>query len=155
MTRSRPRAFLQERPRPEFAAMATMMEPNPVTGVKEPYFSKRTQLSRMLTGSMLIIIMVSYIECKSNLPKLDSWWPIGNLMGRLKGDEPQYSNQDPYRSKSFPPRELGCSRGPVGFNFYSAKYTADSRCGTPVSATPSRSVNMLLLLCVHLPSCVW
>lgn len=79
--------------------MATMMEPNPVTGVKEPYFPKRTQLSRMLTGSMVIIIMVSYTECESNLPKLVSRWPIGNLMGGLGCDEPQYSNQDP----SFPP----------------------------------------------------
>ncbi|XP_011619642.1 anoctamin-7 isoform X1 [Takifugu rubripes] len=51
----------EERPRPEFAAMATMMEPNPVTGVKEPYFPKRTQLSRMLTGSMVIIIMLCVV----------------------------------------------------------------------------------------------
>lgn len=48
----------QERPRPEFTAMAPTMEPNPVTGVKEPYFPEKTRLSRMMTGSMVIIMMV-------------------------------------------------------------------------------------------------
>uniref|UniRef100_A0A8C4EQ98 Anoctamin n=1 Tax=Dicentrarchus labrax TaxID=13489 RepID=A0A8C4EQ98_DICLA len=51
----------EERPRPEFAAMAPTMEPNPVTGVKEPYFPEKTRLSRMFTGSMVIIMMVSII----------------------------------------------------------------------------------------------
>uniref|UniRef100_A0A671URQ0 Anoctamin n=1 Tax=Sparus aurata TaxID=8175 RepID=A0A671URQ0_SPAAU len=48
----------EERPRPEFAAMAPTMEANPVTGVKEPYFPEKTRLSRMFTGSMVIIMMV-------------------------------------------------------------------------------------------------
>ena len=48
----------QERPRPEFAAMAPSMEQNPVTGVKEPYFPAKARFARMLTGSMVIIIMV-------------------------------------------------------------------------------------------------
>lgn len=50
----------QERPRPEFAAMAPTMEPNPVTGVKEPYFPEKTRLARVFTGSMVIIMMVRY-----------------------------------------------------------------------------------------------
>lgn len=50
--------FFKERPRPEFAAMAPTMEQNPVTGVKEPYFPEKTRLSRMFTGSMVIIMMV-------------------------------------------------------------------------------------------------
>uniref|UniRef100_A0A8C3SNI2 Anoctamin n=1 Tax=Chelydra serpentina TaxID=8475 RepID=A0A8C3SNI2_CHESE len=48
----------EERPRPEFAAMAPQMEQNPITGVKEPHFPKQDRLSRMLTGSMAIVIMV-------------------------------------------------------------------------------------------------
>ena len=51
---------VQERPRPEFAAMAPAMEENPVTGVKEPYFPEKARLSRMLTGSMVIVIMVRH-----------------------------------------------------------------------------------------------
>uniref|UniRef100_A0A672HD48 Anoctamin n=1 Tax=Salarias fasciatus TaxID=181472 RepID=A0A672HD48_SALFA len=51
----------EERPRPEFAAMAPTMEENPVTGVKEPYFPEKTRLSRMFTGSMVIIMMVRTI----------------------------------------------------------------------------------------------
>uniref|UniRef100_A0A8C9RA63 Anoctamin n=1 Tax=Scleropages formosus TaxID=113540 RepID=A0A8C9RA63_SCLFO len=51
----------EERPRPEFAAMAPTMEHNPVTGVKEPYFPKRARLSRMLTGSMVIVVMAGNI----------------------------------------------------------------------------------------------
>uniref|UniRef100_A0A7N4P3N4 Anoctamin n=1 Tax=Sarcophilus harrisii TaxID=9305 RepID=A0A7N4P3N4_SARHA len=48
----------EERPRPEFAAMAPQMAQNPVTGLKEPYFPPKTRLSRMVTGSMAILIMV-------------------------------------------------------------------------------------------------
>lgn len=48
----------KEPPRPEFAAMAPAMEENPVTGVKEPYFPEKARISRMLTGSMVIVIMV-------------------------------------------------------------------------------------------------
>nr|XP_028597214.1 anoctamin-7-like isoform X2 [Podarcis muralis] len=51
----------EERPRPEFAAMAPRMEQNPVTGVKEPYFPERDRLSRILTGSMAIIIMLCVV----------------------------------------------------------------------------------------------
>ncbi|XP_023687155.1 anoctamin-7 isoform X1 [Paramormyrops kingsleyae] len=51
----------EERPRAEFAAMAPAMENNPVTGVKEPYFPKRARLSRMLTGSMVIVVMLSVV----------------------------------------------------------------------------------------------
>uniref|UniRef100_A0A8C7J2D4 Anoctamin n=1 Tax=Oncorhynchus kisutch TaxID=8019 RepID=A0A8C7J2D4_ONCKI len=53
----------EERPRPEFAAMAPSIEYNPVTGVKEPYFPERARLSRMLTGSMVIIIMLRFSVC--------------------------------------------------------------------------------------------
>ncbi|XP_041953375.1 anoctamin-7 isoform X2 [Alosa sapidissima] len=51
----------EERPRPEFAAMAPGMEQNPVTGVKEPYFPEKARISRMLTGSMVIIIMLCVV----------------------------------------------------------------------------------------------
>ncbi|KAI2649747.1 Anoctamin-7 [Labeo rohita] len=51
----------EEPPRPEFAAMAPAMEENPVTGVKEPYFPERARISRMLTGSMVIIIMLCIV----------------------------------------------------------------------------------------------
>ncbi|KAJ8371019.1 hypothetical protein SKAU_G00110470 [Synaphobranchus kaupii] len=51
----------QERPRPEFAAMAPAMEHNPVTGVKEPYFPKKDRLSRMMTGSMVIVVMLCVV----------------------------------------------------------------------------------------------
>uniref|UniRef100_A0A8C6L3U1 Anoctamin n=1 Tax=Nothobranchius furzeri TaxID=105023 RepID=A0A8C6L3U1_NOTFU len=51
----------EERPRPEFAAMAPTMEQNPVTGIKEPYFPEKTRLSRMFTSSMVIILMAGTI----------------------------------------------------------------------------------------------
>ncbi|XP_065277392.1 anoctamin-7-like [Emys orbicularis] len=51
----------EERPRPEFAAMAPRMEQNPITGLKEPYFPKRDRLSRVLTGSMAIVIMLCVV----------------------------------------------------------------------------------------------
>ncbi|XP_008293494.1 anoctamin-7 [Stegastes partitus] len=51
----------EERPRPEFAAMAPTMEQNPVTGIKEPYFPEKTRLSRMFTGSMVIVMMLCVV----------------------------------------------------------------------------------------------
>ncbi|KAI9531133.1 hypothetical protein NQZ68_000628 [Dissostichus eleginoides] len=51
----------EERPRPEFAAMAPTMKPNPVTGVKEPYFPEKTRLARVFTGSMVIIMMLCVV----------------------------------------------------------------------------------------------
>uniref|UniRef100_A0A8C1EFR8 Anoctamin n=1 Tax=Cyprinus carpio carpio TaxID=630221 RepID=A0A8C1EFR8_CYPCA len=51
----------EEPPRPEFSAMAPAMEENPVTGVKEPYFPEKARISRMLTGSMVIVIMLCVV----------------------------------------------------------------------------------------------
>uniref|UniRef100_H3B189 Anoctamin n=2 Tax=Latimeria chalumnae TaxID=7897 RepID=H3B189_LATCH len=51
----------EERPRPEFAAMAPLMEQNPITGAKEPYFPEKDRLSRIITGSMVIIIMLCVV----------------------------------------------------------------------------------------------
>ncbi|KAJ6656874.1 hypothetical protein lerEdw1_003205 [Lerista edwardsae] len=55
------RGLAVERPRPEFAARAPCMEQNPVTGVKEPHFPERDRLSRILTGSMAIILMLCVV----------------------------------------------------------------------------------------------
>ncbi|XP_067422321.1 anoctamin-7-like isoform X2 [Emydura macquarii macquarii] len=51
----------EERPRPEFAARAPRMEQNPITGLKEPYFPARDRLSRILTGSMAIVLMLCVV----------------------------------------------------------------------------------------------
>lgn len=68
-----------------------------------------------------------------------------------------HTGPNPSRHESI--KALG-GGNPGGFDFYAAKHAADSRCGTPVFAVwPHRdlirSVNMLLLLCVHLLSCSW
>ncbi|NXP13438.1 ANO7 protein, partial [Thinocorus orbignyianus] len=52
---------IEERPRPQFTAMAPMTETNPVTGAKEPYFPKRNRLHRILAGSMVIIMMIAVV----------------------------------------------------------------------------------------------
>ncbi|XP_061457515.1 anoctamin-7-like isoform X2 [Rhineura floridana] len=52
---------LQEHPRPEFAAMAPCMEQNPITGVKEPHLPARDRLSRIVTGSMAVIVMLCVV----------------------------------------------------------------------------------------------
>ncbi|XP_038604720.1 anoctamin-7 [Tachyglossus aculeatus] len=52
---------IQERPRPQFAAKAPMTVQNPVTGVEEPYFPKRNRFSRIVTGSMVIIMMIAVV----------------------------------------------------------------------------------------------
>ncbi|XP_044208987.1 anoctamin-7 [Thunnus albacares] len=49
---------IEERPRPEFTAMAPMTMRNPVTGAEEPYFPENKRINRTLTGCMVIIIMV-------------------------------------------------------------------------------------------------
>lgn len=50
--------LLQERPRPQFTAMAPMMTKNLITGKDEPYFPKRNRFNRIVAGSMVIIMMV-------------------------------------------------------------------------------------------------
>ncbi|XP_039986924.1 anoctamin-7 [Xiphias gladius] len=52
---------IEERPRPEFTAMAPMTMRNPVTGAEEPYFPENKRLSRTLTGCMVIIIMIAVV----------------------------------------------------------------------------------------------
>ncbi|XP_020513581.2 anoctamin-7 [Labrus bergylta] len=49
---------IEERPRPEFTAMAPMTTRNPVTGAEEPYFPENKRFSRTLTGCMAILIMM-------------------------------------------------------------------------------------------------
>ncbi|KAM9733780.1 LOW QUALITY PROTEIN: anoctamin-7 [Menidia menidia] len=52
---------IEERPRPEFTAMAPMTMRNPVTGAEEPYFPQEKRLNRTLTGCMVIVIMVAVV----------------------------------------------------------------------------------------------
>ncbi|XP_009891388.1 PREDICTED: anoctamin-7 [Charadrius vociferus] len=52
---------IEERPRPQFTAMAPMTIINPITGAKEPYFPKRSRLHRILAGSMVIIMMIAVV----------------------------------------------------------------------------------------------
>uniref|UniRef100_A0A3B3XVG8 Anoctamin n=1 Tax=Poecilia mexicana TaxID=48701 RepID=A0A3B3XVG8_9TELE len=51
----------QERPRPEFSAMAPMTMRNPVTGAEEPYFPENKRLNRTATGCMVIVIMICVV----------------------------------------------------------------------------------------------
>ncbi|XP_076831997.1 anoctamin-7 [Brachyhypopomus gauderio] len=51
----------EERPRPEFAAMAPMTVRNPVTGTEEPYFPDTSRFRRIVTGNMVIILMLSVV----------------------------------------------------------------------------------------------
>lgn len=48
----------EERPRPEYAAMAPAFEKNPVTGIREPYFPSRDRIPRILSGIAVIIVMI-------------------------------------------------------------------------------------------------
>uniref|UniRef100_A0A4W6EYE4 Anoctamin n=1 Tax=Lates calcarifer TaxID=8187 RepID=A0A4W6EYE4_LATCA len=50
---------MEERPRPEFTAMAPMTMRNPVTGAEEPYFPENKRFNRILTGCMVIIVMLT------------------------------------------------------------------------------------------------
>ncbi|KAF3693421.1 Anoctamin-7 New gene expressed in prostate -like protein Transmembrane protein 16G [Channa argus] len=52
---------IEERPRPEFTAMAPMTMRNPVTGAEEPYFPENKRFRRTLTGCMVIIIMIAVV----------------------------------------------------------------------------------------------
>ncbi|XP_036943144.1 anoctamin-7 [Acanthopagrus latus] len=52
---------IEERPRPEFTAMAPMTMRNPVTGAEEPYFPENKRFSRSLTGCMVIVVMIAVV----------------------------------------------------------------------------------------------
>ncbi|XP_066536219.1 anoctamin-7 [Hoplias malabaricus] len=51
----------EERPRPEFTAMAPTTVRNPVTGAEEPHFPETSRCHRILTGNMVIILMVAVV----------------------------------------------------------------------------------------------
>ncbi|XP_072247948.1 anoctamin-7 [Leuresthes tenuis] len=52
---------IEERPRPEFTAMAPMTMRNPVTGAEEPYFPENKRFNRTVTGCMAIIVMLAVV----------------------------------------------------------------------------------------------
>ncbi|PWA19344.1 hypothetical protein CCH79_00018340 [Gambusia affinis] len=52
---------IEERPRPEFSAMAPMTTRNPITGAEEPYFPENKRFNRTMTGCMVIIVMVTLL----------------------------------------------------------------------------------------------
>ncbi|KAG1673585.1 Anoctamin-7 [Nymphon striatum] len=49
----------EERPRPDFAAKAPLVERNPITGIKEPSFPLTVRLKRMAAGVGVIFLMVA------------------------------------------------------------------------------------------------
>ncbi|PIK58314.1 putative anoctamin-7 isoform X3, partial [Apostichopus japonicus] len=48
----------EERPRPQFAAQAPLLEKNPITGILEPYFPEDMRKRRWLTGIGVLVGMV-------------------------------------------------------------------------------------------------
>ncbi|XP_062988335.1 anoctamin-7 [Elgaria multicarinata webbii] len=52
---------IEERPRPQFTAMAPMTTRNPITGEEEPYFPKKNRFKRIIAGSMIIIMMIAVV----------------------------------------------------------------------------------------------
>ncbi|CAM4613918.1 anoctamin-7 [Caretta caretta] len=52
---------IEERPRPQFTAMAPMTMENPITGAEEPYFPKRNRVKRVMAGLMIIIMMIAVV----------------------------------------------------------------------------------------------
>nr|XP_019567227.1 PREDICTED: anoctamin-7 [Rhinolophus sinicus] len=52
---------IEERPRPQFAASAPTTAPNPITGVDEPYFPRRSRVHRVLAGSVVVAMMVAVV----------------------------------------------------------------------------------------------
>uniref|UniRef100_A0A3B3UR58 Anoctamin n=1 Tax=Poecilia latipinna TaxID=48699 RepID=A0A3B3UR58_9TELE len=52
---------IEERPRPEFSAMAPMTMRNTITGAEEPYFPENKRLNRTAAGCMIIVIMVNLL----------------------------------------------------------------------------------------------
>uniref|UniRef100_T1ISC6 Anoctamin n=1 Tax=Strigamia maritima TaxID=126957 RepID=T1ISC6_STRMM len=51
----------EERPRPEFAAKAPLIERNPVTGIREPAFPKALRGKRMVAGLGVLLVMISLV----------------------------------------------------------------------------------------------
>lgn len=66
--------LLQERPRPQFTAMAPMMTKNLITGKDEPYFPKRNRFNRIVAGSMVIIMMVRELLSWVEMWGLEQEW---------------------------------------------------------------------------------
>ncbi|XP_067897885.1 anoctamin-7-like isoform X2 [Heterodontus francisci] len=48
----------EERPRPEFTAVAPLTMKNPITGAEEPYFPQEDRLQRVIASSIVIVLLV-------------------------------------------------------------------------------------------------
>lgn len=51
----------EERPRPEFAARASHVERNPITGAKEPAFPARVRKQRVAAGVAILLLMIALV----------------------------------------------------------------------------------------------
>ncbi|XP_060690988.1 anoctamin-7-like isoform X1 [Hemiscyllium ocellatum] len=51
----------EERPRPEFTVVAPMTTKNPITGSEEPYFPEKDRLKRIITSSMVILLLAAVV----------------------------------------------------------------------------------------------
>ncbi|XP_077510547.1 anoctamin-7-like isoform X1 [Amblyomma americanum] len=51
----------EERPRPEFAARASHVERNPITGAKEPAFPARVRKQRIAAGVAILLLMIALV----------------------------------------------------------------------------------------------
>uniref|UniRef100_V9KDX5 Anoctamin n=1 Tax=Callorhinchus milii TaxID=7868 RepID=V9KDX5_CALMI len=51
----------KERSRPEFTATAPMTIKNPVTGIEEPYFPNGDRIQRVISSTMVILLMIAVV----------------------------------------------------------------------------------------------
>ncbi|XP_052832861.1 anoctamin-7 [Octopus bimaculoides] len=74
----------EERPRPAYAAKATEMETNPITGIKEPYFPPKKRIPRILSGMVIIVLMICLVLV----------FIIAVIMYRVLVSIPLFKNED-------------------------------------------------------------
>ncbi|CAH8571975.1 unnamed protein product, partial [Dicrocoelium dendriticum] len=63
---------VEERPRPQYAAMCSELAENPVTGALEPHFPERRRKTRIVAGLVLVLLMQYKSSIQVNNPKFPS-----------------------------------------------------------------------------------
>ncbi|XP_023207717.1 anoctamin-7-like isoform X3 [Xiphophorus maculatus] len=121
---------IEERPRPEFSAMAPMTTRNPITGAEEPYFPENKRFHRTVTGCMVIIVMAGTIASISasvlnliiilTLSRIYTW--LAGVLTRWEMHRTQTKYEDMFILKVFIFQFVNFYSTPVYIAFFKGRF---------------------------------
>uniref|UniRef100_A0A8D3EEP1 Anoctamin n=1 Tax=Scophthalmus maximus TaxID=52904 RepID=A0A8D3EEP1_SCOMX len=119
---------IEERPRPEFTAMAPMTMRNPVTGLEEPYFPENQRFNRTLSGCMVIVagkiasITSSVLNLLLILMLSRVYFALAHILTRWEMHRTQNKYEDMFILKVFIFQFVNFYSSPVYIAFFKGRF---------------------------------